>query len=122
MIIPVNDGRVVAYQQWLNGERRLSFCPPGHTAPSPLVGEGAAPPGQPSPRENPIAPRLQPDRIADPELAVARRVDLDLGVAFGERDRRARPRAEAAHIGQSTWQRPATRGADQQVMPAHEQG
>src|SRR5260370_17160196 len=73
--------------------------------------------------ENAVAPGLQSDDIADLELPVPGRVDLDHGLTPGRRQRDfgALDRAEGSDMPHRAVQRTAARRPDLHVMAADEQ-
>src|SRR5438034_1638851 len=143
---------VVAYQPWLNSERRSNFerhsgrdrgertrnleiprCAIAHlrSGPEPVIGRRRAPtrwdhPGTTKsvlPGENPVAPGLQPDDVADLKFPVAGRIDLDHGLTPGRRQRHfgALDRAEGSDMAHRAVERAAAGRPDLHVMAADEQ-
>src|SRR4051794_22910573 len=71
--------------------------------------------------ENPVAPRLQADRVACSEVTVARRVDLHHGVAIaGQRDVGALNGTEGPDAAHGAVERALTDRPDMHVVTAHE--
>src|SRR6478609_2805782 len=73
--------------------------------------------------KNPVAAGLQADGFAGLQFPVARRVDLDHGVALAAAQRhfRALDRAERADVLDRSLQRPAAHRADLHVVAADKQ-
>ena len=100
---------VVAYQPWLNGEHWGRFR--------------ATRPDQSLGGKNPVAAGLQADDVAGLQFPVARRVDLDHGLALAARQRHFGPldRAERADMPHRALERAAAGRADLHVVAADEQ-
>src|SRR6476659_5714868 len=131
---------VVAYQPWLNSERRpisnvipgrergertrnfeIPRCAIAHLRSGPADHPGMT--GSILRGENAVAPGLQSDDIADLKFPIPGCIDLDHGLAPGRRQRNLGPldRAEASDMAHRAVQRAAAGRPDLHVMAADEQ-